>query len=270
MLQELPPALLVLLRPFADAQHLAVSALVHSHRHQHRYVPYLTAPAPLQPDPIQPCVYVLPFNLPVAPLLDPPRELLVQLADRRGAYPAPPQRLRDVLHPAHRHARQVHLNQRLLHRTLSPPVPLDDLRLERQAPQLRHTQHYLAGLRMQRPLISACTRIHPLRRPLVSPCLAQPIRLRVQQSVERLFHRAPHHLVYVRPDLSLVHRQNVLQPRRLFRYPLHGQVSLPVWHVVFLTTPTSRRPALCKVRKIAYVIPPAGRAGARVHRQRAG
>jgi hypothetical protein len=46
-----------------------------------------------------------------------------------------PQRLRDVLNAWHRHAGQVHLDQRLLHGSFPPPVALDDGRLER-LPQL--------------------------------------------------------------------------------------------------------------------------------------
>jgi hypothetical protein len=47
-----------------------------------------------------------------------------------------PQSLRDVLNPAHRHAGQIHLDQRLLDRALTPLVALDDRRLEGLRPKV--------------------------------------------------------------------------------------------------------------------------------------
>src|SRR5262245_2561177 len=83
----------------------------------------------------------------IAPGLDCP----VQVRHRRGRHPRPPQCLRDVLDPAHR----IHLDQRLLHRALAPPIALDDRRLERLLAQLRYPQPYLASLGLQAALVVA-------------------------------------------------------------------------------------------------------------------
>ena len=55
---------------------------------------------------------------------------LVQLTDGSGRDLAAPQCLRDVLHPAHGNACQVHLDEGLLHAALPAAVPLDDGSLE--------------------------------------------------------------------------------------------------------------------------------------------
>jgi chemotaxis response regulator CheB len=47
-------------------------------------------------------------------------------------------------------------------------------------------------------------RIQPFRRPLVPLRSAQLVRFRIQQAVERLFHRGPDHLVHVATDLPLI------------------------------------------------------------------
>ena len=57
--------------------------------------------------------------------------LLVQVADRRGAYAGAPQELGDVLHAAHGYASHVHLDERLLHGRFPASVALYDGRLER-------------------------------------------------------------------------------------------------------------------------------------------
>ena len=59
----------------------------------------------------------------VAPVLDVDVGFLVQLADGGGRDLAAPQRLGDVLHPAYGDARQVHLDERLLHAALPAAIP---------------------------------------------------------------------------------------------------------------------------------------------------
>ena len=59
---------------------------------------------------------VLEISKPRQPLLQPYIQLLVQLADRRGRHPRPPQRLRDVIDAPHGDARDIHLDEGLLHR----------------------------------------------------------------------------------------------------------------------------------------------------------
>ena len=58
---------------------------------------------------------------------------LVQLADGSGRSFTAPQRLRDVLHPAHGDTRQIHLNEGLLHAALPAALSLADGSLEGHA-----------------------------------------------------------------------------------------------------------------------------------------
>src|SRR6516164_2680010 len=132
------PATLVLLRPLANAENLPIAALVHADCNQERDVAHLAGPAALEHDAIEINIRVLALDRTIAPGLDCPVDLLVQVRHRRGRHPRPPQCLRDVLDPAHRHPGQIHLNQRLLHRALAPPIALDDSRLERLLAQLRY------------------------------------------------------------------------------------------------------------------------------------
>ena len=100
-------------------------------------------------------IRVVALDRPLPPGLDVPVDLLVQLADRRGADLRTPQRLGDVLHSAYRHASKVHLDQGLLDRGLPATVALDDRRLECLLAQLRHLELHLAGLCLQLALIAA-------------------------------------------------------------------------------------------------------------------
>lgn len=58
---------------------------------------------------------------------------LVPLADGSGRNLAAPQCLGDVLHTAHGNARQIHLDEHLLHAALPAAIPLDDGGLEGHA-----------------------------------------------------------------------------------------------------------------------------------------
>src|SRR5215467_14041205 len=140
MLEERAPASLVLLRPLANAEDLPIAALVHANRNQQRDVAHLAGPAALEYDAVEINIRVLALDRTIAPRLDRPVDLLVEVRHRRGRHPRPPQCLRDVLDPAHRHPGQIHLDQRLLHRALAPPIALDDSRLERLLAQLRYPQ----------------------------------------------------------------------------------------------------------------------------------
>ena len=135
-----------------------------------------------------------------APVIDAAGQLLVQVADGAGADPRPPECVGDVFHPPHRDARVVHLQQRLFHGALPPPVTLVDLGLEGQTPQFGYLQFYCASLRLQLALIMPCARVRTLRATLIPRRLAEPVRFRLQQAVQRLFHRLPHQL----PELTLI------------------------------------------------------------------
>ncbi len=75
------------------------------------------------------------------------------------ATPACPKRLRDILDPTYRHARQVHLDQRLLDRALAPSVTLDDRRLNVCARSFGNLQPHLARLGLQLALVAAGARV---------------------------------------------------------------------------------------------------------------
>lgn len=70
---------------------------------------------------------------------------LVQLADGSGRNLAAPQRLGDVLHPAHGNACQVHLDEGLLYTALTAAIPLDDGDLEGHALEPGHMERDIAG-----------------------------------------------------------------------------------------------------------------------------
>ena len=80
----------------------------------------------------------------VSPVLDVNIGFLVQLADGGGRDLAAPQCLRNVLHPAHGNACQIHLNERLLHAALPAAIPLDDGSLEGYALEPRHVERDVA------------------------------------------------------------------------------------------------------------------------------
>src|SRR5262249_20131595 len=144
-------------------------------------VAYLAGPAALEHDAIEINIRVLALDRTIAPGLDCPVDLLVQVRHRRGRHPRAPQCLRDVLDPAHRHPGQIHLNQRLLHRALAPPIALDDRRLERLLAQLRYPQPYLASLGLQAALVVAGAGIATRGAALIPLRIAQPIRLGTEQ-----------------------------------------------------------------------------------------
>lgn len=100
--------------------------------------------------------------------------------------------------------------------------------LERKVAQLRHLQRHFAGPGVQLPLIAARPCVLAVFASLVLPRSAQMIRLRIQQRVQRLFHRRPYHLVQMRTNLPVVdlnHRAKrlaaPLHPRHCFHRRLH-------------------------------------------------
>jgi site-specific DNA recombinase len=226
--QERPPALGVLLAALRHPRDLAVPVAADPDRHQHRHVLDLAAPGALQPDAVEVDVGVLPLDGAVAPRLDLAVDLLVQLADGAGRDLGPPQRLGDVLHPAHAHAGQVHLDQRLLDARLPPPVALDDLRLERQLAQARHRQRHLAGLGLELALVAAGPRVGAVGAALVAPGVAQGVGLGVEQGVEGLLDGGAHDLIDVALDLAFVDADHLAEAVRLHVVVYTGHHSLLV------------------------------------------
>jgi hypothetical protein len=122
-----------------------------------------------------------------------------------------PHRASVILHPPHRHTRQVHLDQGFLHRTLPPPIALDDR----------------AGLGLQLAIVTSRALVTPRRRPLVASRIAQPIRLRFQHRVQRLLDRAPDDVAEVLAHPLIIDPDHIAKPGP-FAILFHGG-SLSVW-----------------------------------------
>jgi len=140
---------------------------------------------------------VLSFDPPVPPLVDLGVDLLVEVAHRPRAHPRAPQRLGDVLHPAHRNPGEIHLDQRFLDAAFPPLVALDDRRLKGLAPELRHLELHRAGLGVERPLVAARPRVFAPFAALVSSRTAQAVGFSVQHRVQGFLDRPAHHLAKV-------------------------------------------------------------------------
>jgi hypothetical protein len=142
----------------------------------------------------------------------------------------------DGLDPPHRHAGQVHLDQRLLDRGLAPPVALDDRRLKGRLAQLGHLQGHLTGLRLQLATVAPGPRVLAGLRALVAPGLAHLVSLRIEQAVERLLDAAAHQLAQVILHGLLVDADDIRQHLGILALrhggpPLgaHGSLTTPVY-----------------------------------------
>ena len=113
---------------------------------------------------------------------------LVQLADGSGRDLAAPQCLRDVLHTAHGNARQVHLDEGLLHAALPAAIPLDDGSLEGHALEPGDVERDVAGGRGKvSVVVTAAVALTGLAA-LVAGRLRQRLRLLLQQLVQGFFY----------------------------------------------------------------------------------
>src|SRR5262249_61695138 len=83
---------------------------------------------------------------------------------------------------------------------LAPPIVFDDRRLDRLPAQLRTPQPHLTGLGLQAALVVAGAGIATRGAALIALRIAQPIRLGIEQGVQRLLHAAPHHPLEVALD----------------------------------------------------------------------
>ena len=77
--------------------------------------------------------------------------------------------------------------------------------------KLQYPQLYLAGLGLQLALVVAGSGIATGFAALVALRIAQPIRLGIQQRVQRLLHTAPHHAVEVAPDPFVINHDDLAQ-----------------------------------------------------------
>src|SRR5215472_982511 len=127
-------------------------------------------------------------------------------------------------------------------------------RLERLPAQLRNPQPHLTGLGLQAALVVAGAGIATCGAALIALRITQPIRLGIEQGVQRLLHGAPHRPVEVALDPLVVNRDDVVSAdsvyRLTWRLPLAGLVVFS--HLQFSQI-RGRQPYLI-VRNILYVI----------------
>src|SRR5262249_40863968 len=109
--------------------------------------------------------------------------------------------------------------------------------LERLPAQLRYPQPHLAGLGLQAALVVAGAGIATRGAALIAGGVAQPIRLGIEQGVQRLLHGAPHHPVEVALDPLVVNRDDIVQRTRCI--VCHGGSFLLTW--LRLATSSSAR-----------------------------
>ena len=115
---------------------------------------------------------------------------LVQLADGGGRYLVAPQGLGDVLHPTHRDAGQIHLNERFLNTALTTAVPLNDGCLKRDPLEARHLECDISRSSGEVPAVVAAAVALTLLAALVPGRLCQFLRLGLQQLIQGFFHAA--------------------------------------------------------------------------------
>ena len=103
---------------------------------------------------------------------------------------AAPQCLGDVLHTAHGDARQVHLDEGLLHAALPAAIPLDDGGLEGHALEPGHVERDVAGGRGEVAVIVPAAVALTGLAALIAGRLRQGLRLLFQQFVQGFFYAA--------------------------------------------------------------------------------
>ena len=112
----------------------------------------------------------------------------------------PPQRLRDVLYPAHGDTRQVHLDEGLLHAALPAAIPLDDGGFERYALEPGDVERNVTGGRGKvAVIVTAAVALTGLAA-LIAGRLRQRLRLLFQQLVQGFLYAAANQFL----DLALL------------------------------------------------------------------
>ena len=188
-MEEADPAGLVLFHALGGTQNLTKTVLVHGDRHQNRHIFILSAPVAAQVDTVHINIRI-PSTLQgaVAPILNVDVGFLVQLADGGRRDLAAPQCLRDVLHPAHGNACQVHLDEGFLHGALPAAIPFDDGSLEGYALEPGHVERDVAGGCGEIAVIVTAAVALTSLAALIAGRLRQRLRLLFQQLVQRLFY----------------------------------------------------------------------------------
>jgi len=195
--QEAGPAGLVLLGAFDNAEDLAVTVLIDPDSHEHGDVGHFTGPGTFQHDPVEVDIGICLRDRLIPPGFNGRVDLLVEVADGSGTDLGAPEGFGDVLDPPDTDPGQIHLDEGLLHRTLSATVSLDDGGLEGLLPELGHVERDLAGPRVEPALVMTGPGILPSLRTLVFLGIAQPIGFGFEHLIQRLFHCASDHLPQV-------------------------------------------------------------------------
>ena len=138
------------------------------------------------------------------PFFDLAVNLLVEIADGAWTDLRSSQFFGDVLHAPDRNAGQIHLDQCLLHGALLGLIAPDDLRFEGQTPKPGNFQIDLARLGEQFSVIASRPGIQAIRCPLMAARIADGIRFRIQQGVQRVLDGLPHQTVNVVLNLFFI------------------------------------------------------------------
>ena len=202
--EELAPRVRRLGVALRAADDLPVAGGVDADGHQNGHVLVGPSPAALEVDAVDENVRVIALERPLAPGLDGRERLLVEVGDGAGGHGRSPEEFGDVLDSPGRDAREVHLDDGLLDRSLAPAVALDNGRLEGRAAQLRHVELDLSCPGDELSRVVAAAVCPPACRPLVAPGPYELGRLLVEQRVERLLDGLPHQILYVLAQRLLV------------------------------------------------------------------
>ena len=249
-LEEVDPTGLVLFHPLGSAQNLTKTIFIHGDCHQNRHIFVLSAPVAAQVDAVHIDVWIAPaLQGAVPPVLDVNVGFLVQLTDGGGRDLTAPQRLGDVLHPAHGNACQVHLDEGLLHAALPAAIPLDDGRLEGHALEPGDVECNVAGGRGKVPVVVTAAVALTGLAALIAGRLRQRLRLLFQQLVQGFLHATADQFLDLPLDNFLIQLYNFLGHSLLSPFEcLCGNFILPepASYVFFY--------AVFNLRKLLYLI----------------
>ena len=204
-LKEIHPTGLVLFHTFGSTKNLSVSVLIHCDCHKNCNIFILSAPVAPQVDTVHIDVWIFAaLQRAVPPVFNVDIGFLVQLTDGSRRYLAAPQGLGNILHPAHRDAGKIHLDEGFLHTAFPAAIPLDDGCLKRNALEARHMERDVSRSGGKISVIVAAAVALADLITLVAGSLSQFLSLLLQQFVQRLFHAASDQFLKLPLDYFLV------------------------------------------------------------------
>jgi hypothetical protein len=109
-------------------------------------------------------------------------------------------------------------------------VALDNRCLEGLAPQFHGTLRFTSPATVERGFVAASPGILPAWTSFITPCTAKPIRFGIQQCVQNLFNRSPHHCAEMIPDrgfINLDHLAIAFNPSSSLIAPILPQFRKP-------------------------------------------